>query len=88
MNDIFKDLITSGKVTIYLDNILIMSKTKEEHRQITCEVLAILRKHKLFLKAENCEFEVLEMEYLGVIISKGSIHMDLVKIKGILDCQS
>ncbi len=60
MNDIFKDLIASGKVTIYLDDILIMSKTKEEHRQITRRVLAILRKHKLFLKAEKCEFEVLE----------------------------
>ena len=35
MNDIFKDLITLGKVTIYLDDILIMSKTKEEHHQIT-----------------------------------------------------
>ncbi len=31
MNDIFKDLIASGAVTIYLNNILIMSKTKEEH---------------------------------------------------------
>ncbi len=31
MNDIFKDLITSGAVTVYLDDILIMSKTKEEH---------------------------------------------------------
>ncbi len=32
MNDIFKDLVASGKVTIYLDDILIISKTKEEHR--------------------------------------------------------
>ncbi len=85
MNDIFKDLIVSGKVTFYLDDILIMSKTKEEHCQITRKVLAILRKHKLFLKAEKCEFKVLEMEYLGVIISEGSIRMDPVKIKGILD---
>ncbi len=85
MNDIFKDLIASGRVTIYLDDILIMSKTKEEHRQITQEVLSILQKHKLFLKAEKCEFEVLETEYLGVIISEGSIRMDPVKIKGILD---
>ncbi len=85
MNDIFKDLIASGKVTIYLNDILIMSKTKEEHRRIMREVLKTLRKHKLFLKAEKCEFEVLETEYLGVIISKGSIHMDPVKIKGILD---
>ncbi len=85
MNDIFKDLIASGKVTIYLDDILIMSKTKEEHRRIARMVLATLRKHKLFLKAEKCEFEVLETEYLGVIISEGSIQMDPVKIKGILD---
>ncbi len=85
MNDIFKDLIASGKVTIYLDNILIMSKTKEEHCRVMQEVLKILRKHKLFLKAEKCEFEVLETEYLGVIISEGSIRMDLVKIRGILD---
>ncbi len=35
MNNIFKDLITLGVVTIYLDNILIMSKTKEEHHHIT-----------------------------------------------------
>ncbi len=49
------------------------------------EVLKTLRKHKLFLNAEKCEFEVLETEYLGVIISKGSIRMDPIKIKGILD---
>ncbi len=85
MNNIFKDLIMSGKVSIYLDDILIMSKTKEEHCRITREVLATLRKHKLFLKAKKCEFKVLEMEYLGIIISKGSIRMDPVKIKGILD---
>ncbi len=42
MNDIFKDLIASGAVTVYLDDILIMSATKEEHRRITCEVLKVL----------------------------------------------
>ncbi len=83
MNDIFKDLIASGDVTIYLDDILIMSKTKAEHRRITREVLKILRKHKLSLKAEKCEFETLKTEYLGVIISEGSIRMDPVKIAGI-----
>ncbi len=47
--------------------------------------MKILRKHKLFFKAEKCEFEVLETEYLGVIISEGSIHMDPVKVKGIME---
>ncbi len=85
MNDIFKDLIASGTVTVYLDDILIMSKTKEEHRCITCEVIKVLQKNKLFLKAEKCEFDTLETEYLGVIISEGSICMDPVKIQGIAE---
>ncbi len=85
MNDIFKDLIVSGAVTIYLNNILIMSKTKEEHHHITWEVLKVLRKHKLFFKAEKCKFEVLETKYLGIIISKGSIHMDPIEVKEIME---
>ncbi|SJL04219.1 uncharacterized protein ARMOST_07580 [Armillaria ostoyae] len=85
MNDIFKDLIATGKVTVYLDDILIFSKTLEEHRKITHCVLELLRKHKLFLKAEKCEFEVLETEYLGVIISEGSIRMDPIKVAGITE---
>ncbi len=85
MNNIFKDLIASGAITVYLNDILIMSKTKEEHCRITCEVLKILRKNKLFLKVKKCEFETLETEYLRVIISEGSIHMDPVKITGIAE---
>ncbi|SJL18801.1 uncharacterized protein ARMOST_22402 [Armillaria ostoyae] len=85
MNDIFKNLIATSKVTIYLDDILIFSKTLEEHQKITRHVLELLRKHKLFLKAKKCEFEVLETEYLGVIISEGSIRMDPVKLAGIAE---
>ncbi|SJL18203.1 uncharacterized protein ARMOST_21781 [Armillaria ostoyae] len=73
MNDIFKDLISEGKVTIYLDDILIFTKDLDEHRQI------------LFLKAEKCEFEVLESEYLSVIISEGQVCMDPVKLAGIAE---
>ncbi len=85
MNDIFHDLITEGKVTIYLDDILIFSKDLVEHRQIMKWVLQQLCKNKLFLKVEKCEFKVLETEYLGVIISKNSICMEPVKIAGIAE---
>ncbi len=85
MNDIFRDLIGEGKVTIYLDDILIFSKNLNEHQQIVKRVLQCLGENKLFLKAEKCEFEVLETEYLGVIISENSIHMDPVKIAGIAE---
>ncbi|SJL16283.1 uncharacterized protein ARMOST_19803 [Armillaria ostoyae] len=85
MNDIFKDLISEGKVTIYLDNILIFTRTLEEHRCIIQRVLQRLRENKLFLKAEKCEFEVLETEYLGVIISEGQVRMDPVKLARIAE---
>ncbi|SJL17948.1 uncharacterized protein ARMOST_21519 [Armillaria ostoyae] len=85
MNDIFKDLIASGKVTIYLDDILIFTKDLDEHRRIVRQVLQKLRENKLFLKAEKCEFEVLETEYLGVIISEGQVRMDPVKLAGIAE---
>ncbi len=85
MNDIFHDLISEGKVTIYLDNILIFSKTLKEHREIVKQVLQCLRENKLFLKVEKCEFEVLETEYLGVIISENSVRMDPVKVAGIAE---
>ncbi|SJL06532.1 uncharacterized protein ARMOST_09873 [Armillaria ostoyae] len=85
MNDIFKDLISEGKVTIYLDDILIFTKDLDKHRRIVRRVLQKLRENKLFLKAEKCEFEVLETEYLGVIISEGQVRMDPVKLAGIAE---
>ncbi len=85
MNDIFCDLIGEGKVTIYLNDILIFSKNLNKHCQIVKRVLQRLRENKLFLKAEKCEFEVLETEYLGVIISENSILMEPVKIAGIAE---
>ena len=85
MNDIFRDLINQGKVIIYLDDILIFSSDLDEHRRIVKEVLKVLRKHKLYLKAEKCEFEKTEIEYLGMIISEGIVKMDPVKLQGVED---
>lgn len=56
MNKIFTDLISQGVVTIYIDDILIYTKTKEEHNQIMCLVLEQLWEYPLYLKAEKCEF--------------------------------
>jgi hypothetical protein len=67
-------------VCIYLDNILIFSKDLDRHRKIVQEVLEILRKNKLFLKHEKCEFEQTWIEYLGLISSKDRVEMDPVKV--------
>ena len=49
MNDIFRTVIAEGIVVVYLDNILIFTKTKEEHEWAVWRVLEILMEHKLFL---------------------------------------
>ena len=86
MNDIFKDLINEGVMTIYMDDILIFSsQMKEQHHTIVVKVLDILQKHRLYLKAEKCIFEQPRVEYLGLILSEGCIEMDPVKVTGIQD---
>ena len=85
MNDIFQDLIMEGVVCVYLDDILIYTKDLTEHRRITRIVLDRLRKHKLFLKHEKCEFERTQIEYLGLIISEGRAEMDPVKVAGVAE---
>jgi RNase H-like domain found in reverse transcriptase/Reverse transcriptase (RNA-dependent DNA polymerase) len=83
MNNIFQDLINRGHIIIYLDDILIYTETMEEHRQMVQEVLNLLRSHKLYLKPEKCNWEKLEVEYLGHIISGSHIKMDPTKIEAI-----
>ena len=56
MNNIFQDLIAEGIVVIYPDDILIFTRTVEEHARAIWRVLKILAEHKLFLYPEKCEF--------------------------------
>jgi hypothetical protein len=85
MNEIFQDLITEGVISVYLNDILIFTNSFEEHRRITSLVLDCMRKHKLYLRTEKCEFEKTKIEYLGVIILHNKVEMDPVKIARIAD---
>ena len=83
MNSIFSDLIAKGKVAVYLDDILIFTVTLEEHRQLVNEVLQRLKDHDLYLRPEKCEFEREEIEYLGLVIKEGEVHMDPAKVEAV-----
>jgi hypothetical protein len=83
MNNILRPLVKRGKVLVYMDNIIIFTKTIEEHRQITRKVLRILRDNNLYLKPEKCEFEQTTVEFLGVIVSHNCLAVDPVKTAAI-----
>ena len=85
MNQIFEDLLDTGQVVIYLDDILIFTHTIDQLDRLTRKVLERLERHDLFLKPEKCFFDQKSIEYLGVIISKGQVKMDQAKVHGILN---
>lgn len=80
MNSIF-----AGQVAVYLDSILIFSNNLEEHQQVVKEVLEWLQKNNLYLRPEKCEFEKREIKYLGLVIRKGQVEMDPVKVAAVKD---
>ena len=68
---------------VYLDNILIFTRMKEEHTKAIKQVLQILQENKLFLRPEKCEFCKERIEYLGLVISENKVSMDPVKVAGV-----
>jgi len=83
MNDIFQNLIAEGIMVVYLDDILIFTKMKEEHEQVVRRVLQVLKENKLFLRLEKYEFCKQRIEYLGLVISENEVSMDPVKVAGV-----
>jgi len=83
MNDIFRDLIAKGIMVVYLDDILIFTRTEEKHAKAIRQILQILQENKLFLCLEKCEFCKEQIEYLGLLISENEVSIDPVKIVGV-----
>ena len=75
-------------VFVYLDDILIFSRTVEEHRIHVRQVLQRLLKNRLYVKAEKCEFHVPSISFLGYIISHGQIEMDPAKVSAVAEWPS
>jgi hypothetical protein len=70
-------------VIVFLDDILIFSKTLEEHKEHVRKVLQILRENKLFAKENKCEFFKKSISFLGHVVSEKGISMEEDKVKAI-----
>ena len=84
MNDIFRDYI-GVFVLIYLDDILIYSKTEEEHENHLRLVLQRLREHQLYAKLSKCDFFQPELRFLGHIVGQHGIKVDPDKVRAVAD---
>jgi len=72
-------------LSIYLDNILIFSKTLKEHRSYVRLVLKRLRDIGIQADIDKCEFHVQKTKFLSLIISTNGIEMDPEKIQAVRD---
>ncbi|MCO5557615.1 hypothetical protein L7F22_011181 [Adiantum nelumboides] len=78
MTDLFREELDNF-VLVSFDDVLVYSKTKEEHEQHLCQVLEILRTAKLYAKRSKCLFFVEKVAYLGFIVSKDGISPNTAK---------
>ena len=82
MNGIFKRYLDLF-VIVFIDDILVYSKSKKEHEQHFRIVLEMLRERKLYAKFSKCEFWLDSVSFLGNVVSKDGVMVDPSKIEAV-----
>ena len=62
MNELLRDLINTGKVAAFIDDIIVGMETEEEHNEIVTEIIKMLEENDLYMKLEKCKWKVKEVE--------------------------
>ncbi|GJX07479.1 putative reverse transcriptase domain-containing protein [Tanacetum coccineum] len=71
-------------VIVFIDDILIYSKSKKEHEKHLKLILELLKKEQLYAKFSKCEFWIPKVQFLGHVIDRRGIHVDPAKIESII----
>jgi len=83
MNRVFKEYLDKF-IVVFIDDILVYSKSLEEHEQHLRFVLQILYEKKLYAKFSKCDFWLDHIEFLGHVISKDGILVDPKKVEAVV----
>ncbi|KAA0047858.1 ty3-gypsy retrotransposon protein [Cucumis melo var. makuwa] len=82
MNRVFREFLDTF-VIVFIDDILIYSKTEAEHEEHLRIVLQTLRDNKLYAKFSKCEFWLKQVSFLGHVVSKAGVSVDPAKIEAV-----
>ena len=84
MNDVLQPFIDDF-VIVYLDDILVFSKTGEEQLKHLKQTLDVLKRENIYVKLSKCEFGKTSLNYLGHIIGGGELKIDPSKVAVIVN---
>jgi len=85
INELLRDLINTGKVVAFIDNVIVGTEIEEEHDEVVAEVIRRLEENDLYVKPEKCKWKVKEVGFLGVVIGLEGIKIEKKKMKGVLE---
>jgi len=85
MNDILRDLINTGEVAVFMDDVLVETEEEEKHDKIVEEMLRRIEENDLYVKPEKCVWKVREINFLGLVMGSGKIKMQEEKVAGVLE---
>jgi len=68
MNKLLRDLINTGKVVVFIDDVIVGMEDKEGHNELVVEIVKRLEENNLYVKPEKCKWKVREVGFLGVMI--------------------
>ena len=85
MNELLRDLINTGKVAAFIDDVIVGMETEEGHNEIVAEIIKRLEKNDLYVKPKKYKWKVREVGFLGVVIRLEGIKMEEEKVKGVLE---
>ncbi|GJR67135.1 putative reverse transcriptase domain-containing protein [Tanacetum coccineum] len=87
MNQVCKPYLEKFLI-VFIDDIMIYSKSKQDHEEHLKLILELLKKEGLYAKFSKCEFWIPKVQFLGHVIDSQCIHVDLFKIESIKDWAS
>jgi len=85
INELLRDLINTGKVAAFIDDVIIGIESEEGYDELVVEVIKRLEENNLYVKPEKCKWKVREVGFLRVVIRADGIKIEEEKMKGVLD---
>jgi len=85
INELLRNLMNTGKVVVFIDDVIIGTGEEEEHDELVAEVIKRLEENDLYVKPEKYKWKMRKVGFLEVAIGPEGIKMEEEKVKGVLE---